>query len=213
MCDEGRQRITLPGDLLSPAAVITTIVLGMSTRFVFAVLLGVPLLGGLLSACGAGTRRSRLLGIVPCGGPEDIGNCDCDSDGDCDEQSGGMCLLGPVRGYGTNPGVVQRCRYPQCRTDADCGEGRLCRPGDGYTVVSTCYTASCRVTSDCAKGHVCVTLAQAGRDDLVSHCVAPADMCDPAACRDQHLAEPSDRYGCYFDGRKPGCLKSPEPIP
>ncbi len=62
-----------------------------------------------------------------------------------------------------------------CRTDADCGAGRLCHCGDP---IGQCVKASCRTDADCASGYLCASYSMCeGGGEIGFACQTPADYC------------------------------------
>ena len=164
---------------------------------------------------------SHDRGLQPCprGGSD---HCDCDSDGDCAERPGGECHPGFPDGgtTGYDPGLVQTCRYAECRADVDCGEGALCIPRGFLAPVERCIAATCRSSADCtrAAGGACRVMSTERRGATYeAHCVYPDDPCDPVGGRG--CAPMDDSSGdareqqCVFSGGAARCAPVPDPVP
>lgn len=71
----------------------------------------------------------------------------CRSDSDCTKKLGGHCSL--VASSHPNERSCA-CYYPECSSDADCGEGAFCSCAD--VKGGTCVQSNCAVWSDCESG-------------------------------------------------------------
>ncbi|MSP73863.1 MAG: hypothetical protein EXR76_17160 [Myxococcales bacterium] len=155
---------------------------------------------GFVRCANGGVHRELA---VDCLEPEPKGDaCDpmgvhdippsCLSDDDCTAQPYGRCLT--IQYDATTCGCVHGCQ-----SDADCGEGTICRCGASGSVdwvqTSACLQADdCKLSSDCAAGE-CAPLARdngCGFDELLA-CRTAADTCRTATdC-------PMDRPDCLPD--------------
>ncbi len=121
----------------------------------------------------------------------------CLVDADCKEKPFGSCQQDMIFG-GVLIGGTCSCNYG-CETDADCGEGELCRcAGDGLGLYTQCIAAGCKLDSECPAGELCgLSPDICAPGGFLTACTTPADVCDG----DGSCANPP----CSFDGAKWDC--------
>ncbi len=121
----------------------------------------------------------------------------CLVDADCKEKPFGSCQQDMIFG-GILIGGTCSCNYG-CQTDADCGEGQLCRcAGEGLGLYTQCIAAGCTQDSDCPAGELCgLSPDICAPGGFFTECTTPADLCDS----NSDCANPP----CSFDGSKWDC--------
>jgi len=128
---------------------------------------------------GSGTDAGRQLGL-------------CITDADCSATVEGHCQTTQRNGSCS-------C-YPGCKSDADCGTGKVCVCGDP---TGQCVPAHCLSDAECGPGKLCLS-ASDGACGLVFACQAVEDLC--AGDRDCKQAPYSQ---CTFTGMHRECKKPP----
>lgn len=124
----------------------------------------------------------------------------CLTDDDCTEKPFGSCQQDMIFG-GVLIGGTCSCNYG-CETDADCGEGQLCRcAGDELGLYTQCITAGCTQDSDCPPGELCGLAPDiCASGGFLTACTTPADLC----AGDGDCLNPP----CSFDGTKWDCANA-----
>lgn len=124
----------------------------------------------------------------------------CLTDDDCTEKPFGSCQQDMIFG-GVLIGGTCSCNYG-CETDADCGEGQLCRcAGDELGLYTQCITAGCTQDSDCPPGELCGLAPDiCAPGGFLTACTTPADLC----AGDGDCLNPP----CSFDGTKWDCANA-----
>jgi len=120
----------------------------------------------------------------------DAGASGCTTDSDCTDQENGYC--NPSQPGGA---LGCYCRYG-CRTDADCGSGRICVCTDS---VGYCAQSNCKNDASCAGDYQCTSyVTDPGCGGTAFACQAAGDTC----------ASDSDcqaGYQCSHDGTHHVC--------
>lgn len=117
--------------------------------------------------------------ITPSSCPADASDLGtCKTDADCTEKPFGSCQINMTFG-GINPAPTDTCGCVYgCETDADCGDGMVCRcAGEGLGLYTECIPATCKDDSECP-GEVCGFAPDICAPGVFfSHCTTPEDTC------------------------------------
>jgi hypothetical protein len=147
--------------------------------------------------CGDGLPHR--VSAETCVVPATPSNCDlegemCKTNADCNEMPFGSCQKFSVQIIGCG------CVYG-CETDADCGDGFVCRcAGDVLGPWTRCVASTCEDDADC-NGELCQFSQSEGYDcgaEVVNGaCTTPGDVCetDPP-CVDTPCAFVDDKWQC-----------------
>lgn len=133
----------------------------------------------------------RRRASIVCPEPPDLGDC---CDGLCGDDE--YCADEMEEGC--------RCKK-RCATDADCGDGSICRCGYGNEV--TCVPSDCRTADDCEAGQECTSYSRGPCTSPGFACTLPSDECHAGSdCsdRDCELDQDGSVCGCQpgSDGRQ-----------
>jgi hypothetical protein len=155
--------------------------------------------------CDAGIiHRAEALA---CGTPVTPNSCidnigeGCKVDADCVEKPFGSCQETMVFGGFTVDGC--NCVYG-CQTDADCGDGQICRcAGAGLGLYTECIQAGCVTDADCPAGEVCgLSPDICAPGGFQTACTTPGDTCDSD---DDCAAPPCGFNGTFWECSNAAC--------
>jgi hypothetical protein len=104
---------------------------------------------------------------------------ECQSHEECTEGENGRCLR--TDDFSSTGAKPYKCTYDECFSDADCGNGGVCRcSGNRGTDATYCLMGNCSVDSECDSGYCSPSLSWACPnfpDTAGYFCHTPEDEC------------------------------------